>query len=130
MSLKDSRIAAVAAVSDMDRARRFYEEQLGLEEADGTESSELQRLYGCGEHTGLMVYVSPEHAGHSTATLGAWRVEDLDSEMESLRSRGIEFERYDQPGLQTDENGVVSMGDVHACWFRDPDGNTFAVADG
>lgn len=129
MSLSQSSIAAVAAVSDMDRARRFYEETLGLHEVDGTESFEDQRVYECGDHTALMVYLSPHHAGRGTATLGAWRVDDLDAEMESLRSRGLEFERYDEPGLHTDEKGVVEMGGFHACWFKDPDGNTFAIGD-
>jgi len=130
MSLSKSRIAAVAAVSDMDRARRFYEDRLGLHQAPDAEESDDQRLYECGEHTGLMVYLSPDHAGRGTATLGAWQVDDLDAEMESLRAKGIEFEHYDQPGLHTDEQGVVEMDGFHACWFKDPDGNTFAIGDG
>lgn len=130
MSLSNSRIAAVAAVSDMDRARRFYEEKLGLHEADGAESSEEQRLYQCGEHTGLLVYLSPDHAGRGTATLGAWQVDDFEGEKASLEANGIEFERYDQPGLETDEEGVVEMDGFHVCWFKDPDGNTFALGDG
>ncbi len=129
MSLSQSRIAAVAAVSDMDRARQFYENTLGLHEVDGAESSEEQRIYECGDHTGLMVYLSPHHAGRGTATLGAWQVDDLDAEMESLRAKGLEFEEYDEPGLHTDDKGVVEMGEFHACWFKDPDGNTFAIGD-
>ncbi|MCO5316355.1 MAG: VOC family protein [Solirubrobacterales bacterium] len=129
MSLSTSRIAAVAAVSDMDRARHFYEDTLGLRESGETNGSDEQRMYGCGEHTGLLVYLSPEHAGRSTATLGAWQVDDLEGEMSALRAKGVRFEQYDEPDLHTDADGVVEFDGSHACWVKDPDGNTFAIGD-
>ena len=126
MSLSECRIAAVAAVSDLDRSREFYERTLGLSEMDsGADGGEV--VFGCGEGTGLMIYPSPEHAGKGSATLGCWAVKDLESEMETLRGRGVEFERYD--GFDQDENGVMDMGDGRVAWFTDPDGNTFALAD-
>ncbi len=130
MSLSTCRISAVAAVSDMNRARQFYEGLLGLKQADDDDGSGEQRLYACGEHTALLVYLSPEHAGHNSATLGAWQADDLDSEMAALRDSGITFERYDQPGFHSDEQGVVDMDGFRAAWFKDPDGNTFAVGNG
>jgi len=130
MSLSTCRIAAVAAVSDMDRARQFYEGSLGLKQAaDDTDGSGEQRLYACGEHTALLVYLSPEHAGHNSATLGAWKADDLESEMATLKGSGVSFEQYDQPGFHSDEQGVVDMDGFRAAWFKDPDGNTFAVGD-
>ncbi|HMU26923.1 MAG TPA: VOC family protein [Solirubrobacterales bacterium] len=127
MSLSECRIAAVAAVSDLDRSRAFFEGTLGLSAVDsGAGGDEV--VYSCGEGTGLMVYPSPENAGKGTATLGCWAVDDLESEMKILKDRGIEFERYE--GFDQDENGILDMGDGRVAWFTDPDGNIFAVAEG
>lgn len=126
MSLSDCRIAAVAAVSDIDQARSFFEESLGLSQVgSGTGGDEI--IFGCGESTGLMVYASPTNAGRGTATLACWNVSDLDAEMDLLRGKGIEFEIYD--GFGQDEKGVLEMGGGRAAWFTDPDGNTFALAE-
>lgn len=126
MSLSDCRIAAVAAVSDLDRAKEFFEGSLGLSpKGSGAAGDEI--VFDCGDSTDLMVYVSPANAGGGSATLACWSVNDLDAEMESLRGKGIEFEIYD--GLGQDENGVLEMDGGRAAWFTDPDGNTFAVAE-
>jgi catechol 2,3-dioxygenase-like lactoylglutathione lyase family enzyme len=124
MGLSDSRVEAVLAVSDLERARRFYEDGLGL--APGDEEEQAVR-YSCGEGTRLFVYLSPENAGKSPATIAGWFVEDLDRTMEELESRGVRFEQYDQPGLKTDERGVFAAGDFRAAWVKDPDGNTMAI---
>jgi hypothetical protein len=55
-------------------------------------------------------------------------LDDLDRTMDELTSRGVRFERYDQPGIRTDERGVFDAGDFRAAWVRDPDGNTIAIA--
>ncbi|HET6917910.1 MAG TPA: hypothetical protein VFI46_00420 [Jiangellaceae bacterium] len=47
--------------------------------------------------------------------------------VDQLRSRGVTFERYDEPQLETDENGIHTHGDGKVAWFKDPDGNTFAA---
>jgi catechol 2,3-dioxygenase-like lactoylglutathione lyase family enzyme len=126
MGLRESRVEAMVAVSDLDRARRFYEGQLGLVPDD--EEPELV-AYACGDGTRILVYLSVENAGRSTATLAGWLVADLDSTMADLASRGVGFEQYDQPGLRTDERGVFDAGDFRAVWVRDPDGNTFAISE-
>jgi catechol 2,3-dioxygenase-like lactoylglutathione lyase family enzyme len=127
MGLRDSRVDAVMAVSDLDRARRFYEDQLGL--APGEEDPGDGVRYECGEGTRIFVYASPENAGRSTATLAGWVVDDLDRTMDELASRGVVFEQYDQPGLKTDERGVFDAGGFRAAWIRDPDGNTMAITE-
>lgn len=127
MSLSECRIAAVAAVSDLDRARSFFEGTLGLSPVDSGAGGE-EVVYACGEGTGLMVYPSPANAGTGSATLGCWSVKDLGSEMEALKARGVEFESYE--GFDRDENGILDMGDGRVAWFTDPDGNTFALAEG
>jgi catechol 2,3-dioxygenase-like lactoylglutathione lyase family enzyme len=127
MGLSDSRVEAVIAVSDLDRARRFYEDQLGL--APGEEESGESVRYPCGEGTRLFIYHSPDNAGKSPATLAGWSVDDLDRTMTELASRGVVFEHYDQPGLATDEHGVFDAGRFRAAWLRDPDGNTIALTE-
>ncbi len=123
--LRSSPIGPVAAVSDIPRARAFYEEKLGL--VPGEESSEEYVPYACGEGSSLMVYLSPDHAGKATATLAGWLVPDVDTAVKELTAAGVTFEQYDLPGLETDERGVVDNEWGKVAFFRDPDGNTFAV---
>jgi catechol 2,3-dioxygenase-like lactoylglutathione lyase family enzyme len=127
MGLSDSRVEAAIAVSDLDAARRFYEGQLGL--APGEEEEGQSVRYTCAEGTRIFVYLSPENAGKSPATLAGWFVDDLDQTMDELASRGVAFERYDQPGIKTDERGVFDAGRFRAAWVKDPDGNVLAITD-
>ncbi len=124
MGLKDCRVGVLMAVSDLDTARRFYEDQLGL--VPGEQEQEGVR-YFCAEGTSVFVYLQPHNAGTSSATLAGWTVDDLDRTMDDLSSRGVRFEHYDQPGIKTDERGVFDGGDFRAAWIKDPDGNTMAI---
>ena len=124
MGLRDHTIEAAMAVSDLDRARRFYEDQLGLV---ASEEEEQGVRYPCAQGSGIFVYLSPDNAGKSPATLAGWFVDDLDQTMDELASRGVVFERYDQPGIKTDERGVFDAGHFRAAWIKDPDGNTLAL---
>jgi catechol 2,3-dioxygenase-like lactoylglutathione lyase family enzyme len=124
MGLSDHTVEAAMAVSDLERAKGFYEGQLGL--VPGEEEEQGVR-YPCAQGTGIFIYLSRENAGKSPATLAGWSVDDLDQTMAELGSRGVVFERYDQPGLKTDERGVFDAGRFRAVWVRDPDGNTMAI---
>jgi catechol 2,3-dioxygenase-like lactoylglutathione lyase family enzyme len=126
MSLRDFTVEAVVAVSDLDRARRFYEDGLGLVPADLEEQAVR---YPCAEGTCYFIYLSPENAGKSPATVAGWFVDDLDRTMDALAARGVRFERYDQPGLTTDERGIFTTDGFRAAWVRDPDGNTIAITE-
>jgi catechol 2,3-dioxygenase-like lactoylglutathione lyase family enzyme len=126
MGLSDCRVQTLLAVSDLDRARHFYEQQLGLV---GGLVQEQGVVYPCAEGTRIFVYLSPENAGRSTATLAGWFVDDLDQTMDELGSRGVSFEQYDQPGLKTDDRGVFAADGFRAAWIKDPDGNTLALTD-
>jgi catechol 2,3-dioxygenase-like lactoylglutathione lyase family enzyme len=124
MSLSRYKLNASIAVSDMDRARDFYEGKLGLSaaraQADGS------RVYASAGETALHVYPSPAHAGRSTATLATWYVDDVDGVVDELGRAGVSFERYE--GLTADEKGISPRaGGGKVAWFKDPDGNTFAV---
>ena len=126
MRLSDCSVAALLAVSDLDRAKRFYEHKLGL--APGEQEQEGV-VYPCANGTRIFVYLSPENAGKSPATLAGWDVDDLAQTMDELASRGVVFEQYDQPGIKTDERGVFDAGRFRAAWIKDPDGNTMALTD-
>jgi catechol 2,3-dioxygenase-like lactoylglutathione lyase family enzyme len=126
MGLRECKVEATIAVSDLDRARRFYETQLGLQP---TEREQQGVRYACEGGTQLFVYLAPGNAGRSTATLAGWFVDDLEATMADLASRGVGFECYDQPGLRTDEHGVFNAGRFRAAWVTDPDGNTLALTE-
>jgi catechol 2,3-dioxygenase-like lactoylglutathione lyase family enzyme len=126
MGLNACRVQALLAVSDLDRARSFYEEQLRLVPGEQEEESVS---YPCADGSEIGIYQSRENAGKSPATLAGWFVDDLDEVMTELASRGVAFEHYDQPGLRTDERGVFDAGRFRAAWIRDPDGNTLALTE-
>jgi catechol 2,3-dioxygenase-like lactoylglutathione lyase family enzyme len=125
MDLSSYEVGAGIAVSDMDRAREFYEGKLGL--SGGEESSDGGRTYRCAGRTAIHVYPSPGNAGKTEATLAGWEVDDLEAVVDELTSRGVSFEQYDQPPIVTDEKGVASFPDGRVAYFKDPDGNTLSV---
>lgn len=125
MSLDDCKVVAGLAVSDMDRAVEFYQGKLGLARWTGPEDN---RAYECAEGSVLHVYLSPEHAGGTTATLASWYVEDIEEIVDGLAANGVDFERLDGP-IVTDERGIATFeGGARVAYFRDPDGNTLSVA--
>jgi hypothetical protein len=76
------------------------------------------------------VYSSLTHAGAASATLATWRVTDLENVVDELGAKGVSFERYDDPALRTNEKGIHELGDGgRVAWFKDPDGNTFAIEE-
>jgi catechol 2,3-dioxygenase-like lactoylglutathione lyase family enzyme len=126
MGLSRYKVGAGLAVSDMDRARDFYEGKLGL--SVSIDSGDNVQ-YRCAEGSVMHVYLSPEHAGKSTATLASWGVDDVERVVEELTSRGVRFERYDKGPIVTDEKGVATFeGGAKVAYFRDPDGNTLSIA--
>jgi catechol 2,3-dioxygenase-like lactoylglutathione lyase family enzyme len=125
MSLGGYEVRASIAVSDIARAAEFYEGKLGLSPAEI--QPDESRIYACGGGTSLHVYASPAHAETATATLATWYVADLEEVVDELGSRGVTFERYDDPSLRADEKGIHELDNGRVAWFKDPDGNTFAV---
>jgi catechol 2,3-dioxygenase-like lactoylglutathione lyase family enzyme len=116
--------AATLAVSDLDRARDFYENTLGL-----TAAREVPGgiLYQSGSSM-LLVYPS-EFAGTNQATGATWSAgADFDAIVADLRSKGVTFEHYDLPNT-TREGDVHIMGGFKAVWFKDPDGNILNLAN-
>ncbi len=125
MSLSQFEVRASVAVSDLARAVVFYEGKLGLRgTADPVDHS---RTYACGGGTSLHVYESATSAGRSPATLATWLVIDLEQIVDELRANGVTFEQYHETELETDARGIHRHGTGKVAWFKDPDGNTFAL---
>ena len=110
------------AVKDIDRARKFYEETLGLKPksyyAGGV-------TYECGGATAFM-YPTP-NAGTSKASQAFWEVKDVEAEVAELKARGVAFEQYDLPGV-TWKNGIATGGGARTAWFKDTEGNILAIS--
>jgi catechol 2,3-dioxygenase-like lactoylglutathione lyase family enzyme len=129
MSLSSHKVRTSIAVADIARASEFYEGKLGL--SAGADQSDDSRIYACGGETTLHVYVSPAHAGKAPATLATWYAQHLEQLVDELASSGVTFERYEDPSLKTDEKGIHELeGGGRVAWFKDPDGNTFAIEEG
>jgi len=94
-------------------ARRFYQDRLGP--SSGEPEPEAVR-YRCADGTAVFLYESPENAGRSPATVAGWFVDDLEQLIDELTSRGVAFERYDEPGIQTDERGIFRSDRQKPAW--------------
>jgi catechol 2,3-dioxygenase-like lactoylglutathione lyase family enzyme len=114
---------ATIAVSDLDRARKFYEETLGMKVVD--ERSDGLRFETGG--TWFLVYPS-QFAGTAQSTYMSFEVSDLDAAVKELRERGVTFEEYDMPGLKT-VDGIAEIQGARGAWFKDPDGNILSVGE-
>jgi catechol 2,3-dioxygenase-like lactoylglutathione lyase family enzyme len=126
--MSDCEVGAVMATADMRAAREFYEGKLGLTPAeDPPDDPAVPITYVCGKGTGISVYLSPEHAGKSTATLAGWVVDDVEKTVDELSAEGVRFERYDEGDLKTNEKGIVEGDGFKVAFMRDPDGNTHAL---
>jgi catechol 2,3-dioxygenase-like lactoylglutathione lyase family enzyme len=124
MRLSESRVEATIPVSDMAKAKSFYEGKLGL--SGGDDEPDGGHTYPCGDGTSLHVYPSPDNAGKSGATLASWLVEDVEGTVEELSTDGVTFEQYGEP-FNTDEKGIARLGDSAVAWLKDPDGNILAI---
>jgi catechol 2,3-dioxygenase-like lactoylglutathione lyase family enzyme len=125
--LANARIGANVPVSNLDEAISFYVDKLGLKLFERAEGEPYARFQGSGE-TKLGVYES-KWAGQSGHTLASFVVDDVRATVSQLRENGVVFEEYDMPEIKT-EDGVATMGDTRAAWFKDPDGNVLEIVGG
>ena len=127
---EDIKVAARFSIQDLQRAKAFYAEKLGLEPSEERPGG---LLYRCGE--GEFALFESAGAASGDHTQMGWEVEDIEATVEWLRGRGVVFDEYDSPGLRT-INGIAevagnypSKGGVgeKAAWFRDSEGNLFGI---
>jgi catechol 2,3-dioxygenase-like lactoylglutathione lyase family enzyme len=120
--LKDLPLFPVLAASDIGRARRWYEEKLGL-------IPEIEEMGSAWYRTGdswFLLYPT-QAAGTAMNTVAHWTVPDLRGLMAELRGRGVVFEDYDLGEGMVTVDGVLEVGGRMAAWFKDSEGNTFEL---
>lgn len=81
--------------------------------------------YDFGNGTGCFMYPTP-NAGTSTASQAFWEVDDVEREVVELKARGVKFEEYDMPGLNT-RDSIATAGGAKSAWFKDTEGNILAI---
>jgi catechol-2,3-dioxygenase len=122
--LKEFPVSARAAAVDLDRARRWYEDRLGLTPEREDAGGAWYRFVG---ETWLYLYATPS-AGTARNTIAGWEVANIESVMSDLRDRGVAFEQYDL-GETPMVDGLADFGVAKAAWFKDSEGNTYELTE-
>lgn len=114
---------ATIPAQDLERARSFYADKLGLQpEEEGPDGLR----YRCGDG-GFLLFASSGQASGTHTQLG-WDVDDIEAAVAALRERGVVFEEYDLPGFKT-VNGIADIEGERGAWFKDSEGNLLAVGE-
>ncbi|HLS87130.1 MAG TPA: VOC family protein [Burkholderiales bacterium] len=120
--MRTSQVTCLLPVKDLERARRFYEDQLGLEALGAKPDGKF--VYRCG---GAEIALFPKPEGTKAEhTALSFKVDDIAATIRDLESRGVAFADYDLPGLRTVEH-VCVLGSEKAAWFQDPEGNILCL---
>jgi catechol 2,3-dioxygenase-like lactoylglutathione lyase family enzyme len=127
--LADARVSTRLPVKDLERARRFYSEKLGLEPVEERPGG---LRYKCGG--GSFALFQSAGAASGTHTQIAFEVDDIEATIAALRARGVVFEEYDVPGFKT-VNGIADIKGNYpskgvgerGAWFRDSEGNVLGL---
>jgi catechol 2,3-dioxygenase-like lactoylglutathione lyase family enzyme len=127
--LKDGRVATRIPVQDLDRARRFYAEKLGLESSEERPGG---LLYRCA--SGEFALFASAGGSPGTFTQMAWDVDDIEATVAEMKARGVVFEEVDLPGLRTVDGIAEVSGNYpskgkgeRGAWFRDSEGNMLGI---
>jgi predicted enzyme related to lactoylglutathione lyase len=120
--LMDSPMYAYIPVANLERARQFYEQKVGLRPAREVAGG---ISYEFANGTACFMYPTP-NAGTSRASQAFWQVRDIEKEVAELKARGVAFLEYDMPGLKT-TNGIATGGGAKSAWFKDSEGNIMAI---
>jgi catechol 2,3-dioxygenase-like lactoylglutathione lyase family enzyme len=122
--LKDSNAFSGFSVDDIQKAKEFYAQTLGL---DVAESHGLLRLHLAGGAS-VLIYPKSNHAP-ATFTVLNFPVDNVEKAVDELAKRGVRFEIYNGPGLQTDEKGIFHGGGPTIAWFKDAAGNILSLLE-
>ena len=120
--LDGGQVTVMLPVKDLARARRFYEDGLGL--TPGGLKPDGKFVYQCG---GTELALFPREGGtKADHTAISFRVDDIAQAVRDLQARGVKFADYDLPGLKTVDH-VCVLGSEKAAWFEDPEGNILCL---
>ena len=120
--LRSGQVTVMVPVKDLARARRFYEDRLGL--TPGGLKPDGKFVYQCG---GTELALFPREGGtKADHTAISFKVDDISRSVRDLQARGVQFADYDLPGLKTVDH-VCVLGSEKAAWFQDPEGNILCL---
>lgn len=119
--LKDRDAIATVAVKNLDTAKTFYEQTLGL-----TKVMENDEVLAFKSGTSTLFVYRSDYAGTNKATAVTWVADEVEDIVNTLKGRGVRFEHYDLPDM-TRQGDLHVAGTMKAAWFKDPDGNIHAV---
>jgi catechol 2,3-dioxygenase-like lactoylglutathione lyase family enzyme len=122
--LQDSLAFSGFSVNDLEAARAFYADTLGLTVEDGGPGFSLKLAGG----KDVLVYLSPNHRAASYTILN-FPVPDIEAAVDALTERGVMFEKYAGTAMATDEKGIFRSGGPLIAWFTDPADNTLSVIE-
>ena len=123
MDFKNTKAFSSFSVKDLDEAKRFYGQTLGLEVLESDEGLILQTKGGID----VFIYPKPDHTP-ATFTVLNFIVDDVDSAVNELTKMGVNFQVYDKGELKTDDRGVF-QGKPKIAWFKDPAGNFLSIIE-
>jgi predicted enzyme related to lactoylglutathione lyase len=122
--LNDSRVEANIPAADLQRARTFYADILGLTPVQ--EMGGVNLVYETAGGTRFNIYETG-FAGQAGHTIAQWHVTDIESDVRDLKAKGVGFEVYDMPGVEWDGEIASMKGMGRAAWFKDSEGNTMCL---
>ncbi len=114
-------VVSTVAVTDLERAKRFFQDQLALPLLDETP---FAIRFGAGTGTQLSVRRGQPNVGQ---TVAHFEVDDIETTVRDLTARGVTFEEYESPKTTS---FIAQIGPARGVWFKDPDGNVFGVREG
>jgi catechol 2,3-dioxygenase-like lactoylglutathione lyase family enzyme len=120
--LKGYDTATMIPAKDLEKTRRFYEDVLGF----SVNSEDPGGITYQSGGTQFNLYPT-QFAGTAQHTLIGWNVDDVESVVDELTSKGVTFEQYDTEGLKTNAKGIAEMGPEKGAWFKDPEGNILSL---
>ena len=120
--LSGATCTATLPVVDLDRAKQFYGETLGLTPEN---ESPAGVFFKCSNGTGLLLY--PRGATKADHTAVGFEVQDIEAEVRALKAKGVVFEEYDSPELKTVDS-IATWGVQKGAWFKDTEGNILGLA--
>jgi predicted enzyme related to lactoylglutathione lyase len=123
--LDSKKMFATVAVDDVEKARQFYGQTLGLPVEDGDQPGIIQ-IKGIGSEPQFVIYPKPFHEPANFTVLN-FPVEDVGATVEQLTAAGIRMEHYDRDDIKTDKKGIMHGDGMAIAWFRDPAGNILSV---
>ncbi len=126
--LNTSKVEANIPAGDLQRARDFYADKLGL--TPSAEFGGMYLTYRTDSGTGFNIYQT-QYAGMAGHTIAQWHVADIESEVRDLKAKGVVFEVYeDMPGVSWNDEIATIPGMGKSAWFTDSEGNTMCLDEG